>query len=63
MLDPLPVPAAGADDQWGLFLVLYFEPKLKSQAKQSDQFLILCICQVAYSWFKAGNNPQFNCSY
>lgn len=60
------MPAAGTDDHWDLFLALYFEPKLNSLAKQSDQFIILCKHELAYSLFKTdkvGNDPEFNRSH
>lgn len=59
------MPAAGVDDHWDLFLALYSEPKLNSHEKQSDQFIILCKYESAYSLFKTdkvGINPQFNYS-
>jgi len=60
------MPAAGVDDHWDLFLALYFEPKLNSHAKESNQLITLCQYELAYSLFKTdkvGNNPQFNCSH
>lgn len=66
MVDPLSIPAAGVDDHWHLFLASYFEPKLNSHAKQSDQLIILGKYALAYSLFKTdniGNNPEFNCCH